>query len=179
MTPLAQLVEQARLFEAPVVGLYQIAVHRANELLAMWGHKLGPCGRPFHSEAFAIEFHGDPIAVAISASVVNGPVGGLERDQVVELARLAARVRWANRVMLRLWRETCAPAWPCWPVRAAVSYSHNAMHSGNLYRFDGWEKVREDCGSSGGGGTWGRPRADGDAVRGSKTLWLWRYREAA
>lgn len=169
---------QRRLFEVPAVGLYDLDLDDANRLLVEWGHKLGPCERPFRSEAFALELHGEPISVAISASTVSETAAGFDRVQLVELARLAARVRWANRVMIRLWREVCAPKWPCWPVRAAVSYSHNAMHSGNLFRFDGWEKVREDCGSSG-GGTWSKPRAEGDAVRGSKTLWLWRFPEAA
>lgn len=169
---------QQRLLDVPAVGLYPMPVADANALLLAWGHKLGPCERPFHSEAFALELHGEPISVAISASIVNGPVAGYERTEVVELARQAAAAAWANRVMIRLWREVCAPAWPCWPVRAAVSYSHNGMHRGDLYRFDGWEKVREDS-RSGGGGSWGRKRKSTDAVYGSKTLWVYRYREAA
>lgn len=178
---------QARLLEVPAAGLYPIAVDEANRLLTEWGHKLGACTRPFHSEAFALEVHGAPIALAISASIVSASVRwtrtdesseGLERGQVVELARLAACERWACRVMLRLWREICAPSWPCWAVRGAVSYSHNAMHSGDLYRFDGWTKMREDCGS-GGGGTWSKSREADAAVAGRKTLWLWRYPEAA
>lgn len=165
---------QPRLFEMPIVGLYQMDVEVANRLLVEWDHKLGACERPFHQEAFALELSGEPIAVAISASIVNGPVAGFERQETVELARMGARVRWANRVMLRLWRESCAQLWPCWPVKAAISYSKNSMHSGNLYRFDGWEKVREDCGSSG-GGTYSRRRHPTEAVHGSKTLWLWRF----
>ena len=167
-------VAQARLFEAPAAGLYPVSIHAANELLSAWGHKLGPCERPFHSEAFALEVHGQPVAVAISASIVGGPVAGYERNEVVELARQAACLPWANRVLIRLWREICAPAWPCWPVRAAVSYHKNGMHRGDLYRFDGWEKVREDCGSSG-GGTYSSKRVKGDALHGSKTLWLYKY----
>ena len=99
---------------------------------------------------------------------------GYQRGQLVELARLASCERWANRVMLRLWREVCAPRWACWPVAAAISYSHNAMHTGNLYRFDGWEKFSDDCGSSG-GGTWSTKRTRNSAHAGSKTLWVWRY----
>lgn len=166
---------QTRLFEEPAVGLYSLPVPDANDLLIEWGHQLGRCERPFHSEAFALEVHGRTVAVAISASVVGSPVAGYFRDEVVELARQAACEPWANRVLLRLWREICAPAWPCWPVRAAVSYSMNAMHRGDLYRFDGWEKIREDCGSSG-GGTYSRKRAKGDKRLGSKTLWLYRYK---
>ena len=170
MTRLAQ----APLFDIPAVGVYPVTVAQANELLMHWGHKLGACERPFYSEAFALLVHQRPVAVAISASVVGQPVAGFRRYEVVELARQAACEPWANRVMIRLWREVCAPAWKCWPVKAAVSYSHNGMHSGDLYRFDGWEKVREDCGSSG-GGTWSSPRAKGDPMHGRKTLWIWRY----
>lgn len=77
---------QARLLELPAVGLYPIEVVDANRLLVEWGHKLGPCERPFHSEAFALEVHGAPIAVTISASVVGSPVAGYHREEVVELA---------------------------------------------------------------------------------------------
>jgi len=63
-------------------------------------------------------------------------------------------------------------------VKAAVSYSHNTMHRGDLYRFDGWEKVKDDCGSSG-GGTWGRKRQNTEAVYGRKSLWVYRYEGAA
>lgn len=164
---------QRRLLEAPTVGLYSIPLFQANQFLEEWGHKLGPCVRPFYSQAFALEVHGSPVCVAISASVVNHPVAGYHREQLVELARLGARVGWANRVMLRLWREVCAPMWPCWKAAAAVSYSLNAMHRGDLYRFDGWEKIREDCGS-GGGGTWSTPRREQPALSGRKTLWLYR-----
>lgn len=171
-------IAQRRLIETPAAGLYPIALGDANRLLVAWKHKLGACERPFHSEAFAFEVHGEPIAVAISASIVNGPVGGFGRMEVVELARQGASRSWANRVMLRLWREVCAPSWPCWKVKAVVSYSHNGMHSGQLYRFDGWRKVRDDAGSSG-GGTWSTKRDADDVKRGSKSLWLYEYGAAA
>jgi hypothetical protein len=169
-----------RLIDVPIAGLYPITVQEANRFLVLIGHRLGPCNRPFHSEAFGYELDGSLIAVAISASIVNGPVAGYDRSEVVELARLGGAVRWVNRVMLRLWREICGPRWTGWPVQAAVSYSKNAMHSGNLYRFDGWTKVREDAGQWGGSGTnWTRPRSNADLTKGPKTLWLWRYESAA
>lgn len=169
---------QLRLVDVPISGLYPIDIAAANRLLVEWGHKLGPCLRPFRQEGYALELDGQPIAVAVSASIVNGPVAGFERSEVVELARLAAQAPWASRVMIRLWRECCAPRWACWPVLAAVSYSHNAMHRGDLYRFDGWERVRDDAGSAG-GGTWSSERKSGDAVLGKKSLWLWRYDRSA
>jgi hypothetical protein len=163
-----------RLFDAPLAGIFPLDIGAANRFLLRIGHKLGACNRPFRQEAYGLELQGSLVAVAISASIVNGPVGGFERQEVVELARLGASEPWANRIMLRLWREVCAPKWDCWPVKAAVSYSHNATHRGDIYRFDGWERVRDDCGSSG-GGSWSRPRYASDAVHGRKTLWLWRY----
>lgn len=168
------MIASSRLFEMPISGLYPVEPHEANALLVRWGHKLGPCERPYHQEGFALEVDGVPVAVAMSASIVNGPVGSFGRFEVVELARLAAANPWANRVMLRLWRELCAPRWKGWEVKAAVSYSHNGMHSGNIYRFDGWEKIRDDAGGSRGGG--GRRVRDKDeTVNGKKTLWLYRY----
>lgn len=165
-----------RLFDAPLAGIYPVSVAEANQLLIRWEHKLGPCERPFHQEAFVLEVAGRPVAVAVSASIVHGPVAGYRTQEVVELARQAACEPWANRVMIRLWREACAPLWPCWPVKAAVSYHHEGLHTGNLYRFDGWEKIKEGVGSMG-GGAWSRQRVATDVVVGPKTLWLWRYEQ--
>lgn len=142
----------------PMIGLDTIDMATANDMLVEFDHYLGPCRRPFGQQAFAL--YDD---------------AGYPRGEVVELARLATRPgdAWATRVMLRLWREVCAPAWPYWTAQAAVAYSQNSRHEGRIYRFDGWKRVRSDAGSSG-GGTWSNKRTDGDAVKGSKTLWLWR-----
>ena len=174
MTAPAQLA----LVHAPIVGLVPYTIADANRLLERWEHKLGICARPFRQEAFALELDGKPLAVAISASVVSDHVAGYKRNEVVELARLGRTpdAPWVLRVMLRLWRAVCAPRWSCWPVKAAVSYHKQAWHSGDIYRFDGWEKASENCGSSG-GGAWSRPRYAGDAAHGRKTLWVWRYSE--
>ena len=170
--------ETPRLLDIPIAGLYPIEVAQANAFLVKVGHRLGPVNRPFRQEAFGLEVDGHLMAVAVSASMVADHVTTLDlegapderfnRQEVVELARLAAAERWATRVMIRLWRELCGPRWSGWPVRALISYSHNAMHRGDLYRFDGWVKVRSDAGSSG-GGSWSRPRYATDAVHGSKT----------
>jgi hypothetical protein len=156
-----------------MAGLYPVSMEEANDLLILWEHELGPVKRPFHQEAFVYEVEGRPMAVATSGSIVNGPVAGYERQEVVELTRLAGANRWILRVMIRLYREVCAPRWSSWPVKAAVSYQLNSK-TGNLYRFDGWERVRDDCGSSG-GGSWSRKRYAIDAAHGPKTLWVWRY----
>ena len=179
---------QARLLDAPIVACSPVSIDEANRLLVAWDHKLGPVYRPFRQEAYALEVDGQPVAIAVSASIVSSHVVGwlnlatkadpvrYDRHEVVELARCAAAPgnAWANRVMLRLWREVCAPRWDCWPVRAAVSYSHNGLHTGQLYRFDGWLKIHDNCGSAG-GGRYSRLRDSTDAVYGRKSLWLWRY----
>jgi hypothetical protein len=163
---------------ATLAGLTAVPRELGNDLLSRWGHYLGPCRRPFGSEAWVLELAGRPVSVAVSASIVSATVAGYERCQVVELARLcsAPDYRWATRPMLRLWREIAAPAWRYWPVRAAVAYSANGRHPGDIYRFDGWERVRGDAGNPcGPGATWSRKRAADDPAHGPKTLWLWRY----
>lgn len=169
------IATQPRLLDVPMAGLYPIGLDQANRLLVdRWHHRLGPVNRPFRSEAFVLDLQGEPVAVAVSASTVSNTVAGYRRDQVVELARPAGEP-WATRVMLRLWREACAPRWACWPVLAAISYSHNAMHRGDLYRFDGWERITTHAGKSGAGGNWSRARYAGLPQSGSKSLWVWRY----
>lgn len=166
-----------RLIDMPIAGVYPINNTDANELLVKWGHKLGPCVRPFRTESFALEVCGEPVAVAMSCSIVHGPVAGYQTQEVVELARLCANGRHWNRVMIRLWREVCAPIYECWKPKAVVSYSHNALHGGEIYRTDGWRKVTGKAGSTGSGGNWGR-RGKGyanEAIHGLKTLWIFEY----
>lgn len=174
------MLQQPLLFtDAPVCGLYRITLPDANALLIRWGHRLGPLRRPVVSKAYALLVGQRPVCVAISSTPCSATVAGFARTEAVELARQCADPAepWANRVMLRLWRETCAQRYLRRPIRAAVSYSKNGMHRGDLYRFDGWEKVAEDAGSSG-GGTYSRKRSRDDAVMGAKTLWVWRYADA-
>lgn len=167
---------QLRLLDAPMLSLSTLQVDDANRLLLDWGHRLGEIHRPFRMQAFALELDGEPISIAVSASAVSDTVAGLRRVEVVECARLCSSrgTPWASRVMIRVWREVCAPRWPDWAPIAAISYSQNAHHSGDLYRFDGWHKMADKAGSSG-GGAWSRKRYAGDAVYGSKSLWVWPY----
>ena len=171
---LERVQREPELVDVPIAGLYPVSMVTANRCLEAWGHRLGSVNRPFHQEAYGLEVEGGLVAVATSGSTVSRTVAGYQRNEVVELTRLAASSPTLSRVMLRLWRELCAPRWASWPVRAAVSYSHNLMHTGNLYRFDGWERVRVDAGS-GGGGTWSKQRGTADAVYGPKSLWVWRF----
>jgi len=59
---------------------------------------------------------------------------------------------------------------------AAVAYSWNAWHDGDVYRFDGWTRISDNCGHEAGpNSTWSRRRADTNPTRGPKTFWLHRY----
>lgn len=177
MTALAQQ------FPMPVAGLQPVDMATANALLVEWGHYLGPCNRPFGQEGWTFDVDGRPVAVAVSASIVSSTITDAEgrcyqRGQVVELARLCSGEGWATRVMLRLWREIAAPRWRHWPASVALAYSQNDRHEGRIYRFDGWTKVRTNCGSSG-GGAWTRKRYATDAALGQKTLWLYELEASA
>lgn len=165
-----------RLLDVAPATFDTLSVASANELLVAWQHRLGPLHRPFSQRAYVMLVDGAPISLAMSASAVSKTAGGFRRDQVVELARLcsAPGCSWASRVMLRVWREVFARRWPDWSVEAAISYSQKAHYRGDLYRFDGWIRVSQACGSNG-GGAWSRQRYAGEAARGRKTLWLWRY----
>lgn len=169
---------QQPLIHVPIVALVPISNDECNRWLVQWAHKLGPCNRPFRSESWSLELDGDPIAVAMSASIIHGPAAGYQTRECLELARLCAANHWANRVMLRLWREVCAPRWGGgWEVKAVVSYSHNELHKGSLYRADGWRKVKENAGSLGTGGNWNRRNRgyENPALIGYKTLWVYEY----
>jgi hypothetical protein len=171
-----------RLFCAPIAGLVPVSEGEANQLLVRWGHDLGPCERPFGSEAWVLDIDGRAVSVAISASTVSANIPcplldrTYERGQVVELARLCSdpAERWATRPMLRLWREIAAPRWSYWPVLAAVSYS-TSRHTGDLYRWDGWRLGNEHTGISRGGGTWSKRRPADHEAAGPKRLWIWDY----
>ena len=150
---------------------------RADAALVAWGHYLGACDRPFGRQSFGLEVAGELVGVAVSASTVGVTCGGYPRDQVVELARLVTNPshRWATRVGLRLWREIAPKCWSSeyWPVIACVSYSDSTKHRGDIYRFDGWTKVADVPGSSG-GGTWSEAKP-----RTAKAVWVYRLPEAA
>ncbi|RAJ70231.1 hypothetical protein K378_01396 [Streptomyces sp. Amel2xB2] len=165
----------------PAAGFFETDVQAANAICTEWDHYLGPCNRPYGMQAWRLDVAGMPISVAISASTFSSTVAERTRGEVVELARLCTRpdYKWATRVMLRLWREIGAQAWPYWDVTAAVAYSGNKRHPGHIYRHDGWIKVTDRAGApSGPNATWSKHRDAEHAASGRKTLWLWNYAAA-
>lgn len=113
-----------------------------NCCLVDWGRKMGPVRRPTGGWSHALFVDGEPLAVVATDTLIRPRVAGLGRHQAVELSRLCAARPDLCRVVLRLWRtvvfpilcEECGFVW-------AVSYQDAALHSGNLYRFDGWVRI--------------------------------------
>lgn len=160
----------------PLAGFDLITHDAADQALEAWGHYLGACDRPFGRQSFGLYLGLDLISVAVSASTVSDTSGGYQRTEVVELARLVTRPsdRWATRVTMRLWREIAPGCWAAkyWPVRAAVSYSNETRHKGDIYRFDGWTKVAVMPGSTG-GGTYSKKQPSEP-----KAVWVYDLRKA-
>lgn len=159
----------------PLVAFVEIEHAEADAALILSEHYLGPCDRPFGKQSFGLLVNGQIAAVAVSASTVGDTCAGFGRQEVVELARLGSlpgRKVW-TRVALRCWREVAPALWKHWPVRAAVSYSNETRHKGDIYRFDGWTKVAVMPGSAG-GGTWTAKQP-----REPKAVWVYDLRKAA
>jgi hypothetical protein len=154
----------------------KLTKRQANQFLELWQHPLGSYERPFGYQAWGLAVLGQAVAVAVSGSTVSKKVNGRGRKEVVELARIARHPDHPGvmRVMLRLWRDYLAREWPHWPVTTAVSYALPGK-AGNLYRFDGWEKVGQ-VKPSGGGGTWSKRPVAATIADGRKTLYVYEYR---
>lgn len=161
----------------PIAHFDLIENSLADEKLVAWGHWLGGCNRPFGRQSFGLYVEEQLLAVAVSASTVNARCGGLDRQDVVELARLCADPgnRDLTRVALRLWRKVAGPCWSrrYWPVKALVSYANAVRHKGDIYRFDGWTKVADVRGGKA-GGNWTRGK-----TYEAKAVWVYELGRSA
>jgi hypothetical protein len=155
---------------APVAHIDTIERSELNRLLLRWGHRMGAYSRPNYTfEAHHALFQqGEPVAVTAAGETAREVVGqtGIRREECVELVRLCAARRDLCRPMLRLWREMIFPAIASVHSRqVAVSYQDEALHSGDIYRWDGWL----DIGKAGGGGKDSRTGRSGRKMR----VWAW------
>lgn len=161
----------------PVVSMCAASQDEVDGLLVEWAHPLGACNRPFGMQHWVLSVEQQPVACAVSASLVSAHVRTddgrvFQRGECVELARIGRHPDWPGilRVALRLWRDVFALRWPYWPVVARVSYAMPGT-LGDIYRFDGWQRwgARRP---SGGSGTWTRANPEVNKVgNGIKTLW--------
>jgi hypothetical protein len=157
----------------PLVSFDLIDDALANQKLVAWGHWLGGCDRPFGRQSFGLVVEGELLAVAVSASTVNETCAGFARQESVELARLCADPghRELTRPALRLWRVVGPRAWArrYWPVRVAVSYQNAVRHTGDIYRHDGWVRVKHvRGGKTGPNASWSRSKEYDP-----KWIWVW------
>jgi hypothetical protein len=155
---------------SPVVHIEAIDRADLNRLLVLWEHRMGAFERPSYAiDAHHALFHcGEPVALTAASETVREVVGqtGIRRERCVELARLCAVRRDLCRPMLRLWRELLFPAIATVHGRdIAISYQDEALHSGDLYRFDGWLVL----GKAGGGGPDTRTGRPGRKMK----VWGW------
>lgn len=138
-------------------------------MLSAREHKMGAFNRPMGMKVCHALFHSQrPVGIAITASLIMPNVGGVDgctRENTIELARVRAERRDLNRVVLRLWREFVFPGLG---KQFAISYQDAALHSGDLYRFDGWKKA--GFSNSGTDRRSGRPGRD-------KWVWLWEAKQ--
>jgi antitoxin VapB len=128
----------------PLISFDAISREELNKCLVEWQHKMGPWERPnYGCEAFhGLRHSGELVAVTAAARLIPDATAGLTRDDAFELGRLCAVRPDLNRVALRLWREFVFP--PMCRVHGwtwAISYQDAVLHSGNLYRFDGWVRI--------------------------------------
>lgn len=158
----------------PLVHFDEIDLSEANQLLTAWGHRNGPINRPMNGSvisgggdtAHALFHEGQPLAVTITSTLICPNVAKhpeLTRDNTCELSRLCAARTNLCRVAIRLWREF---VWESIRDRFpnVISYQDVSCHTGNTYRFDGWENI--------GTSRSGTDRRSGRAGK-SKIIWRW------
>lgn len=137
----------------------------ANVLLVRWGHKMGELRRGNQGARCHALYQGDiPVGIVTASTLICPNVGGcvgLTRANTIELSRLCAVRPGICRVVLRLWREFVFPALD---YQHAISYQDADLHTGNTYRFDGWQRVGRS--RSGMDTRSGRPGRD-------KWIWVW------
>lgn len=154
----------------PVVTFEPIERNVLNACLRAWGHKMGEWKRPIYKEWLSGLFHnGRPVAVLAATTLIRRRCGGFTRDEAFELGRVCAARRDINRAALRLWREFVFPdICRAEGFVAVISYQDAVLHSGDLYRFDGWHKVGESRS--------GTDKRSGRKGR-RKIIWAYDFRE--
>lgn len=150
----------------PFLNFDSIELADANRCLREWGHRMGELHRPANYGPVWCHglFHESRlVGVCTTSKIIRERVGGCPartRENTVELSRMCADRPSLCRVVLRLWREFVFPnlGFP-W----AISYQDSALHSGNLYRFDGWQRFPLKS----------RSGFDARSGRAGRSKWIW------
>ena len=153
-----------------------------------------PYSRPYGSLSFVMEDRGRVAAAVVLASTVNASVckeRGWHRYNTVDLARIARspdrRDEQCLRAVLRIARLYFTPLWlgayPGWDERSAELCGQPQIEAlsstslpgtpGQMYRFDGFERIRVTKGAKGGGHQ--KPSAANAIADGARGLWVYRY----
>lgn len=156
---------------APLVALDPIGRPELNACLLAWGHRMGPWRRPTFRNGGAGGFHhglrvcGELVAVLAAGDLIRETAGGFTRADAFELGRVCAVSSPWTTAALRLWREAVFPELcAAYGWRWAISYQTRRIHTGGLYRYDGWVWLgASSSGTDGRSGRVGRP----------KTIWGW------
>lgn len=144
----------------------QVSLKETNKYLEKWSHKMGPLKRGNQGAiCHMLFFKGEPIAVTTASHLIRCNVGGglekLTRANTIELSRLCSSREGICRIALRMWREFVFPDLK-FPI--AISYQDSNLHSGNIYRFDGWKRIGySHSGTDSRSGRIGR----------NKYIWVW------
>jgi antitoxin VapB len=151
----------------PLVTFDSITLDECNRCLVAWQHKMGPWTRPpFKTWLHGLRHNGELVAVLAATTLITPQAGGFTRDEAIELGRVCAGRPHTNTVALRLWREFVFPE-ICRAngYRWAISYQDRKLHTGGLYKWDGWVWLGKSSSGT-------DPR--GGVVKGrSKNIWGW------
>lgn len=154
----------------PLAAFDAVDMADANACLVRWEHKMGPLHRPNfgRGRCYGLRLHGDIVAIAAHDQMIAEETCGLTRAEAIELTRICADRTTLCRVVLRLWRECVFPAaCDAWGCSWAISYQDNHLHTGNLYRLDGWVRIgRTRSGTD-------KRATGGDRKGRNKTVWGW------
>lgn len=153
----------------PLASFDLIERDEADHALVAWQHRMGPIKRPMFNKPadYGLRFSGELVAI-VTADALIRPTCDFSRSEAFELSHLCARDRALTRAVLRLWREIAMPQIVrTWKTPWAISYQNAIMHRGDLYRFDGWQRVGWSTGGS-------DPRAAAETVSAKKrVIWGW------
>lgn len=155
-----------------------------------------PYERPYTRIPFVMVDRGRVAACVVLASTINPSVckpRGWHRYNTVDLARIARSDDWrdasALRAVLRITREYLVPAWlgrsPAWDEVSARMHGRAQVTAlaassmpgtpGSMYRFDGFEKIRESRPAERQGSGRQKASAANEIADGATGLWVYQY----